>query len=94
VEQLLIQGPGKIAGAVAALDGLNQPARLDIWEEAILLALPCAVVQALNAADDPGAARFMDLVGRQLAADLRTLSRRQGRQRSLAALNAREAAYV
>jgi hypothetical protein len=36
----------------------------------------------------------MDLVGRQLAADLRTLSRRQGRQRSLAALNAREAAYV
>lgn len=94
VEQLLIQGPGKIAGAVAALDGLNQPARLDIWEEAILLALPCAVVQALNAADDPGAARFMDLVGRQLAADLRTLSRRQGRQRSLAALNAREAAHV
>jgi CRP-like cAMP-binding protein len=98
VEQLLIQGPGKITGAVAALDGLNQPARLDIWEEAILLALPCATVRALNTADEPGAARFMDLVGRQLATDLRTLSRRQGRQRSLAALNASktpgEAAHV
>lgn len=87
VEPLLIQGPGKIAGAIAALDGGTQPARLDVWEDAILLALPRQVILAMDADDDPGAARFMDLLGRQLATDLRTLSRRQGRQRSLAALN-------
>lgn len=88
IEQLLIHGPGKIVGAVAALDGGPQPAQLDVREDAILLHLPQARIAKLEADAGSASVKLMDLVSKQLTADLRALSRRQGRQRSMAALNA------
>ncbi len=88
VEQLLVHGPGKLVGVVAATDGGAQPARLDVRENALLLRLPRPAAHAL--ADDarPTAVKLLDLVSKQLVADLRALSRHQGRKRSMAALNA------
>lgn len=94
IEQLLIHGPGKIVGAVAALDGGAQPAQLDVREDAILLHLPQERMARLEAEAGSGAVKLVDLVSKQLTADLRALSRRQGRQRSMAALNDRSVAHV
>lgn len=92
IEQLLIHGPGKIVGAVAALDGGPQPAQLDVREDAILLCVPQARMARLEADAGSASVKLMDMVSKQLTADLRSLSRRQGRQRSMAALNARQGA--
>ena len=92
IEQLLIHGPGKIVGGVAAMDGLAQPARLDAREEAILLHIGQPRVEAWKAELEPAAARLAELISKQLVADLRALSRRQGRIRSMAVLNAAEGA--
>ncbi|HLZ75697.1 cyclic nucleotide-binding domain-containing protein [Phenylobacterium sp.] len=98
IEQLLIHGPGKIVGAVAAIDGGPQPAQLDVREDAILIHLPQERMAKLEADAGSAAVKLVDMVSKQLTADLRALSRRQGRQRSMAALNARrasgEAAHV
>ncbi|MGZ3375746.1 MAG: cyclic nucleotide-binding domain-containing protein [Phenylobacterium sp.] len=94
IEQLLIHGPGKIVGAVAALDGGPQPAQLDVREDAILLHIPQERVARLEADSGSASVKLVDLVSKQLTADLRALSRRQGRQRSMAALNARGDAHV
>lgn len=94
VEQLLIHGPGKLVGAVPALDGEPFATRLDVREDAILLSLPCETLRAWEADPPQAAIRLFDLVGRQVTADLRALSRQQGRRRSLAALNAGERVHV
>jgi CRP-like cAMP-binding protein len=94
IEQLLIHGPGKVVGAIAALDGGPQPAQLDVREDAILIHLPQARMAKLEADSGSGSVKLVDLVSKQLTADLRALSRRQGRQRSMAALNARKTAHV
>ena len=88
VEQLLIHGPGKIVGAVSALDGGPQPAQIDVREDAILLHLPQARMAKLEADAGSASVKLVDLVSKQLTADLRALSRHQGRQRSMASLNA------
>ena len=91
VEQLLIHGPGKMVGGVAALDEGPQPARLDVREDAILLHIPQDRVAGIEADAGAAAVKLVDKLSQQLTADLRALSRRQGRQRSMAALNARGA---
>jgi CRP-like cAMP-binding protein len=88
VEQLLIHGPGKLVGGVAALDGAAQPAGLAVREAALLLRLPQAKIAAWAAQPASAAAKLVDLIAKQLVADLRALSRHQGRKRSMAALNA------
>jgi CRP/FNR family cyclic AMP-dependent transcriptional regulator len=90
-EQLLIHGPGKIVGGVAALDEAPQPARLDVREDAILLHVPQARIASLEADAGAAAVKLIERLSQQLTADLRALSRRQGRERSMAALNARGA---
>lgn len=92
VEQLLVHGPGKIVGGVAALDGEPEPARLDVREDAILLRLPPARLSAWEDGTSATAIRMIDLLGKLVTADLRALSRQPGRRRSLAALNAGEGA--
>jgi CRP-like cAMP-binding protein len=87
VEQLLVHGPGKLAGAVPALDGEAFATRLDVREDAVLLRLPRERLLAWEDDSSPAAIRLIDLVGKQITADLRALSRQQGRRRSLAALN-------
>jgi CRP-like cAMP-binding protein len=94
IEQLLIHGPGKIVGAVAAFDLGPQPAQLDVREDAILLHIPQERMARLEADTASASVKLVDLVSKQLTADLRALSRRQGRQRSMAALNARESVHV
>ena len=91
VEQLLIHGPGKMVGGVAALDGGAQPARLDVREDAILLHIAQDRIAGLEADSGAATVKLIDKLSQQLTADLRALSRRQGRQRSMAALNARGA---
>jgi CRP-like cAMP-binding protein len=82
VEQLLVHGPGKIAGAGPAVDGEPHAARLDVREDALVIHLDQPAAEGWSA-------KLGELVGRQLTADLRALSRLQGRRRSMALLNER-----
>jgi CRP-like cAMP-binding protein len=89
IEQLLIHGPGAIAGAAPAVDGAPHAARLDVREDALVLHVGQAATEAWLAGSGGLAGQLRDLVVRQLTADLRALSRHQGRLRSMAALNER-----
>jgi CRP-like cAMP-binding protein len=89
VEQLLVHGPGKVAGAGPAVDGEPHAGQLDVREDALVLQVGQTQAQAWLAADAGMAGKLAELVGRQLTADLRALSRHQGRRRSMAALNTR-----
>jgi len=83
VEQLLVHGPGKLAGAGPAVDGDPHAAALDVRENALVVHLARAQAKAWQGG------KLAELVARQLTADLRALSRQQGRRRSMAVLNER-----
>jgi hypothetical protein len=76
------------------LDVQPQATRLDVREDARLLHLPQARLDAWRDDPAPMPARLIDLVCKQLIADLRILSRHRGRRRSMAALNREEAGLV
>jgi CRP-like cAMP-binding protein len=88
VEQLLVHGPGKIAGAGPAVDSQPHAAQLEVREDALIVQASQAQVAAWRAEPGGMAAKLVDLTAKQLTADLRALSRHQGRRRSMAALNA------
>jgi CRP-like cAMP-binding protein len=89
LEQLLIHGPGKIAGAGPAVDGEPHAAGLDAREDALVLHVGQRQAEAwLGGAGGLGG-KLAELVARQLTADLRALSRLQGRRHSMALLNER-----
>ena len=95
MEQLLIHGPGKITGCTAAIDGLPHPVHLDVREDAWLVHLDQTQLKSLENDQGPTAIKLLDLVSKQVAHDLRSLSRHQGRRESMVALNHQtEAAHV
>jgi CRP/FNR family cyclic AMP-dependent transcriptional regulator len=82
IEQLLIHGPGSIAGAAGLLDAGDWPLALDVREDAIVYTLDARDIAALRTARSPLAFKLFELVGRQLTADLRRLSRIHTRRES------------
>lgn len=91
VEQLLIHGPGSLAGAAALVDGGDWPLALDVREDAIVYTLDAGDFAALRAANSPLAFRLLDMLGQQLTRDLRRISRARARRESQLA-DRREAA--
>jgi CRP/FNR family transcriptional regulator, cyclic AMP receptor protein len=83
IEQLLIHGPGALAGAAALVDGGAWPMALDVREDAILLTVAARDCAALRSAHSRLAHRLFDMIGRQLARDLRHISRLRSRIESL-----------
>lgn len=73
VEQLLIHGPGSLAGGAGLVDGGDWPLALDAREDAIVYAIAAGDVAALPAA-------LLDLLGVQLTRDLRRISRVRARR--------------
>jgi hypothetical protein len=82
VEQLLIHGPGSIAGAAAQVDGGDWPLALDVREDAVVYTLDASDFAALREAPGPLTFRLLDLIGQQLARDLRRISRARSRRES------------
>lgn len=80
VEQLLIHGPGSLAGAAALVDGGAWPLALDVREDATVYTLAAADFGALRASGSPLAFRLLDMLGQQLARDLRRISRARSRR--------------
>jgi CRP-like cAMP-binding protein len=82
VEQLLIHGPGSLAGAAALLDGGEWPLALDVREDAIVYTLDAGDFAALRTSNSPLMFRLLDMLGQQLARDLRRISRVCSRRES------------
>jgi CRP-like cAMP-binding protein len=80
VEQLLIHGPGSLAGAAALVDGGAWPLALDVREDAILYTIRLGDFGALRSSGSPLAFRLLDMLGQQLARDLRRISRARSRR--------------
>lgn len=82
VEQLLIHGPGAIAGAAGFIDGGDWPLALDVRENAIVFTLDARDLAVLCSAPTPLAFKLFDLIGQQLTRDLRRISRTRARRES------------
>lgn len=82
VEQLLIHGPGSIAGAAGLIDGGDWPLALDVREDAIVYTLDARDLAELRSAASPLAFKLFDLIGQQLTRDLRRISRTHARRES------------
>jgi len=82
VEQLLIHGPGALAGAAGLVDGGDWPLALDVREDAIVFTLDARDLAVLRTAHSPLAFKLFDLIGQQLTKDLRRISRTVGRRQS------------
>jgi len=82
VEQLLIHGPGSLAGSAALLDGGDWPLALDVREDAIVFTLDASDFAALRTSSSPLMFRLLDMLGQQLARDLRRISRVCSRRES------------
>lgn len=82
IEQLLIHGPGAIAGAAALVDGEAWPLALDVREDAIIFTLGARDFAALRISHSPLAHRLFDMIGQQLTRDLRRISRVRSRHQS------------
>lgn len=67
--QLLVHGPGSLAGCAGLIEGGEWPSRLEAREEAIVFAFPS------DALEGDLASRLNEMVGAQLTRDLRRLSR-------------------
>lgn len=83
--QLLIHGPGTLAGAAAMVEGGDWPAMLDVREDAIVYAIPAAAFTGIARPQSPLATRLFDRLGQQLTSDLRRISRARTRLDHVAA---------
>jgi|GEM_PF-715310 len=70
-EQLMVLGPGQIAGDIALMDGLPQPATCVVRENSILLEMTREQFEALREIGQSDAFRFFMAVNRSLVGKLR-----------------------
>jgi hypothetical protein len=84
VEQVLVHGPGSLAGAAALVDGGDWPLALDVREDAIVYTLDAATCGAAHVeqpADVSPARHARPAAGARPAADLaRPLARRESQR--------------
>jgi predicted NAD/FAD-binding protein/CRP-like cAMP-binding protein len=89
IEQLAVHGPGYMAGLLGLVDRRGHPARLDVREDALLLAMEQHNFEALRKGYSDASFKIFDQIGLQMTPDLRALSRHPGRAHSLRAFNHR-----
>lgn len=73
--QLLVHGPGALAGSAAVVDGRAWPTGLEAREEAVVFAIAADEVVTPGPQSEGIAARLSEMMGPQLTRDLRRLSR-------------------
>ncbi len=99
-EQVMILGPGQIAGDVALMDGQEHPWNCTVREGAILLEMSRAQFRDLQHRGNPVAFKFFDRVNQSLVVKLRhtirhiTLIAAQGRLSTEEALGAEPASAI
>ncbi|MDH4248152.1 MAG: cyclic nucleotide-binding domain-containing protein [Deltaproteobacteria bacterium] len=70
-EQLMVLGPGQIAGEIALMDGLPQPATCEVRESSIVLEMSRKQFDTLAAIGHSDAFKFFSAVNRSLVGKLR-----------------------
>jgi CRP-like cAMP-binding protein len=91
-EQVMVHGPGEMAGLVGLFDGAPQPLGLEAAEAAVVLHLPRARFETLRCSPAPHALALFAAAGRQLVRDQRRANRHLGRAASLSLFNRQGAA--
>jgi len=70
-EQLMILGPGQIAGAVAMMDGGPHFSTCEVRENSIVLEMPKKVFEQLRSTNDSAGFKFFTAINRSLVGKLR-----------------------
>ena len=78
-EQLMILGPGQIAGDIAMMDGGPQPASCEVREHSIVLEMPKKVFDRYHATSESAGFKFFTAVNRSLVGKLRKSVRNTAR---------------
>lgn len=78
-DQLLVHGPGSVAGPTALMDGGPRPLTLDVREDAVLFLVPAPAFARLRSGDTRLGRILMRQIGLQMVRDMRRLSRVLGR---------------
>jgi len=87
LEQVMVHGPGEMAGLVGLFDGARQPLGLEAAEETIILQVPQALFEEMRRSAEPIALALFAAIGRQLVRDQRRANRHLGRAVSLEQFN-------
>jgi predicted NAD/FAD-binding protein/CRP-like cAMP-binding protein len=87
LEQLLIYGPGDLAGSVPLIDGGAALAQIEARENTLALRMERRNFEALRRSQAEVGSKFFDQVNMQLARDLRRLNRHLGLLRAIRRFN-------
>jgi len=70
-EQLMVLGPGQIAGDIAMMDGGPQPATCEVRENSIVLEMPYQVFEKFRSTNESAGFKFFTAINRSLVGKLR-----------------------
>jgi CRP/FNR family transcriptional regulator, cyclic AMP receptor protein len=86
-EQVMVHGPGEIAGLIGLFANCSHPLGLEAAESSVALQLSPAVFDDMRQSPDPLAISLFVAIGRQLVRDQRRVNRHLGRAISMVQFN-------